>query len=269
MTSRMTVVGARGFIGAAVAARARAGGWDVVECRHDDVPGGNLGTIVYCSGVAWDAGNDPLRAYAVHVTAIAGILARSPHERAIYLSSTRVYDRAASTSEAAVTGVRSDAGGDVYALSKLAGEGAVLGAGASNRVVRLSNVYGASFRSGLFLSDILRQLAETGRIALRTSRESSKDYVSVDDVAECILRIAAGSEHAVYNVAAGRNTSHGALLDAILRAVPAEIAIASDAPTVTVPAIDVERVRRVFAFEPRNVLDDVPALVAAFVEALG
>ena len=264
MSVRIAVVGARGFIGSAIARRARADGHEVMECRHDALPEGNLGIVLYCSGVAWGADRDPIAAYRRHVADLLPLLEPARSERLVYLSSTRVYDHASKTSEATPPALRSDDPADTYALSKLAGEGLVLSAGPQHRVVRCSNVYGESFRSELFLSDILRQAATTGRIAIRTALDSSKDYVSVDDVAEAVLAIAAGSEHRIYNVAAGRNTTHGALLAAIARAVPFELSVAPDAPTVVAPLIDAGRLQSEFPFEPRDVLEDVGGLARAF-----
>lgn len=268
MNGRVTVVGARGFVGSAVVAHARALGAETIECRHDDVPRDvDLGLVAYCSGVAYGADKHPLDAYRLHVAAVAELAATRRYERIVYLSSTRVYDRSDGTNETGVSSVRSDAAGDTYALSKLAGEGVVLQAGERNRVVRASNIYGASLRSRLFLSDILRQAAATGRIELRSSLESSKDYVSVDDVAAMLLAVGAGSRERIYNVAAGENVAHGALLEAILPVLPAQVRVAPGSPTVTVPRIDIARVSQEFAFEPRRVLDDLPRVAREFEAA--
>ncbi len=268
MSDRVTVVGARGFVGSAVAARARAQGADVVECRHDDLPpSGSLGTAIYCSGIAWGAERRPLEAYDLHVAAVSNLVRTGRCDRVVYLSSTRVYDGAAGTSEETAIALRSDRPGDVYPLSKAAGESAVLSASPENRVVRASNIFGPSVRSELFLSDILRQAARTGRIALRSSLDSSKDYVGVDDVAELLLQIGRRSRHRIYNVAAGSNTTHRSLLDAIAAALPVTVDVPEGAPTVVVPEIDVARVSAEFAFAPRAVVEDVPRLVAAFREA--
>ncbi len=270
MSRRVTVVGARGFIGGRVAARARRLGYEVLECSHDAVPlGRDLGSIVYASGIAWDAQLRPLESYELHASAVVRLLARARYERLVYLSSTRVYDRAGATVEETAPALRPDVADDTYALSKLAGEGAVLAAKAENRVIRCSNVYGESFRSGLFLSDVLRQAATTGRIAIRTSLDSSKDYVSVDDVADLALRVASESRERVYNVAAGKNTTHRALLEVILQAVPARVVVAPGAPTVTVPEIDAGRVRSEFGFLARDVLADLPGVARAFLLNLG
>jgi nucleoside-diphosphate-sugar epimerase len=264
---KLTVVGARGFIGSAVTSRAAE--WEVRALRHDEIPEGEaLGHVVYCSGVAFGADRQPLQAYERHAWALARLLRTCTYERLVYVSSTRVYDGSSGTDETTAACLRSDAPGDVYALSKLAGEGIALAASLENRVVRLSNVYGPSVRSELFLSDILKQAVRTGRISLRSSLESSKDYVSVEDVADSILQIATASRERVYNIAAGTNVTHRSLIEAIRRSAPVDVEVAADAPATLVPAIDTRRLQAEFPFAPRSVVDDLPALVDAFRAAL-
>jgi hypothetical protein len=65
-------------------------------------------------------------------------------------------------------------------------------------------------------------------------------------------------------VAAGRNTTHGALLDRLRGVEPFELEIAPQSPDVVVREIDVRRLADEFAFEARDVLDDLPRLVEAF-----
>jgi nucleoside-diphosphate-sugar epimerase len=158
--------------------------------------------------------------------------------------------------------------GDTYALSKVAGEGLVLAASTHNRVVRLSNVYGRSFRSNLFLSDILRQAVQTGSISLRSCLDSSKDYISVDDVSELILTIAGDSEERIYNIAAGYNTTHRQLIDEIVRLRGVRIEVPDDAPKNVVPLIDVRLIKDEFGFGPRDVVSDLADLVSAFASEL-
>ena len=262
---RVTVVGARGFIGGAVAARAQSLGIDVLRCRHDNVPRDRqLGTVIYCSGVAWDAEKRPLDAYDVHVASVLRLLENAAFKRLVYISSTRVYGRAEHTNEDAVLVCAPALAAETYAQSKISGEQLVLAAGAENRVVRLSNVYGASLRSQLFLSDVLRQAAGSGTIYLHTSLESSKDYVSVDDAAKAILQIAASSRERIYNVAAGYNTTHRAIIDALSSCTTVSVNVPNDAPVNVTPCIDVRRLRGEFGLSHRSLIDDLPYLVEAF-----
>lgn len=260
-----TVVGARGFLGNAFVRRLRERGEKVRELTHREALAADdgLGQVIYVSGVAWDAEARPDDAVRMHVDVPRALLTKTLQSM-IYVSSTRVYGDSRNTNEAVARQIRAT---DLYAATKAAGETLVLcDPRPALRVVRLSNVYGQSFTSGLMLSDFLRQAATSGRIVVRSSPDSAKDHVSVEDVVDVTLRIATGGVHRTYNIASGRNTRQGDLLSAIREASGCAVEMPHDGPNVTFAAIDVERIRREFGFVPKDVLADVPALYRAFAE---
>jgi nucleoside-diphosphate-sugar epimerase len=264
---RLTVIGARGFVGSALEQHARLGGLDVVGASHDRIPKDSLGTVIYCSGLACGASERPLEAFRLHVCVPIQVLSEARYDRFIYVSSTRVYDTAIATNEDVSLPVQPLDVRSTYATSKSAGEAAVLSASANNVVVRLSNVFGPQMRSNVFLNDILHQAVSTGRIELRTALDSSKDYIAVDDVADLLLRIASAGTQRVYNLAAGYNTTHAQLTRAIAATLPVEVVVVPGAPLAVAPTIDIGRVRREFKFTPRNVVEAMPAMLRALQEA--
>lgn len=257
-----TVIGARGFIGSAFTRALRARGDEVVELTSSAALewDADLGDVVYASGVAWDANRRAADAQTLHVDVPRALLEKRITSL-MYISSTRVYGDAIRTNEPASLHVDES---DVYASSKIAGEKAMLAdPRPSVKVVRLSNVYGESFRSGLMLSDFLRQAAQTGSIVVRSSRASEKDHVSIEDVVELTLRIVRHGKERLYNVAAGKNTLQGAVLDAIAASSGCRITVEGDAIVRFAP-IDISRVRDEFDFQARDVIADIPALWEAF-----
>jgi nucleoside-diphosphate-sugar epimerase len=264
---KISVVGARGFIGSAIAQTAVERGHNVARVMHDSLPMGQLGTVIYASGLAFGADKNPLDAYLQHVAVPLALLREGRCDRLIYISSTRVYDRALDTREQTPLVVDPADRASTYSASKVAGEAAILGAGERNIVCRLSNVAGPSVRSSLFLSDVVRQAVVAGRISLRTALDSSKDYVRVDDAARIILEIAESGRERVYNVASGSNTTHRELVGAIREVLPVEVSVPEDAPTSVVPVIDINRIRAEFGFLPGSVLEMIPKIVDAFERA--
>jgi nucleoside-diphosphate-sugar epimerase len=119
------------------------------------------------------------------------------------------------------------------------------------------------------LSDFLRQAATSRRIVVRSSPDSEKDHVSVEDVVDLTLRIASGGAHRIYNIAAGRNTRQGDLLAAIAAASGCAVEMPGDGPVVTFVPIDVRRIRAEFGFVPRDVLADIPAVWQSFADHFG
>jgi nucleoside-diphosphate-sugar epimerase len=262
----VTVVGARGFVGSRVSDVASAAGHTVIRLRHEEALSAArpLGTVIYCSGLAWGAESRPLEAYRLHAEVVLRILESGRHDRFVFLSSTKVYERSASTSESSAVATCPESPADFYTGSKIAGETLTLAASLENRVIRLSNVFGPSTRSQLFLSDVLRQAVTKRRIVIRTALRSSKDYVWVDDAAAAIVKIAHGSKERIYNVAAGTNTSHGEIIEAIRSLLPVDVEVSPSAPTVVTPSIDTRRIQSEFPFAPRHTTLEMGQMIEAF-----
>ena len=265
---RLAVAGGRGFIGGEVMRRAAAAGWIVTLISHqDDVRDQHFESLIYCSGVAWGADERAADAWDAHVVAPQRLLANNHIDRVVYVSSTRVYDGAASTNEAAALTIGRVDIPDVYRVSKIAGEAVLLSMHENATVARLSNVYGPSFTSGLFLSDVLRQAGKMGRAHIRSALTSAKDYVSVGDVADTLLQLAAlENAGTIFNVAAGRNIQH-AEIAAILEREGIPVTTGDAAENIAMP-IDVSRLRGLLDWSPRSLTDDLPALIAQFREHL-
>lgn len=94
---------------------------------------------------------------------------------------------------------------------------------------------------------------------LRTALESAKDYICVDDVVRLLPEIARHGQARVYNVASGRNVSHGELLAAVAAIVPLTVEVEAGAPAVVSPTISTARALQELGFVPqRRLLDDLP-----------
>src|SRR5712691_11740578 len=83
------------------------------------------------------------------------------------------------------------------------------------RVVRLSNVYGPEWESDNFLASVIRDAVDRGAVTFETSRQSSKDYVNIDDAVDLLLAIAEKGTARIYNVAAGAPLTNGDLAAAL------------------------------------------------------
>jgi nucleoside-diphosphate-sugar epimerase len=256
-----TVLGAGGRIGRRLVARLRADGHAVhAPARGEPLPRHRLGHVIYAVGVTADFRTRPLEAMQAHVCALMPLLAGTPFESLLYLSSTRVYLGAGHGREDAPVPVCSANASDLYNLSKLAGEAACLHAGRDAvRIARLSNVViDDDDDDGADFVPTLRREARDGRIVLRADPESAKDYVHVDDVVALLPRIAAGGRERIYNVGSGVQIRHRQWADALRAATGCAVAAAPGAPTLSFPPLDVSRIRTEFGFAPRPVLP--PAL---------
>jgi nucleoside-diphosphate-sugar epimerase len=129
------------------------------------------------------------------------------------------------------------------------------------RVVRLSNVYGHDFLSHNFLTAVIKEAVENGRVLLRSSMASEKDYVNIKDVVAVLPRIALDGRERIYNVASGVNTSNRELMEAIERVTGCDVEVETEAPTILFPKININRIREEFGFSPSSIQESLPELI--------
>ena len=267
---KATVFGAGGFVGSHLVEHLRRSGYVVDPILRGDASwrGRPLGHAFYCVGLTADFRRKPMETIDAHVTFATEILREGRFDSFLYLSSTRVYSRAAAADEAATLPVDPAAPGDLYNISKLAGEAACLSLRRPEiRVARLSNVFGADFASENFLTSILRDAVDRKAILLGTSLESEKDYVWVEDVVHALERIARSGTLPIYNIGSGRNTAHREIVQELRNATGCAVAIAPEAPTTSFPRIEVARLAALGTRPFTPVTAKIETLVAEYRSA--
>ncbi len=208
MAGRATVVGAAGFVGARLAVRLRADGWDVFAPAKGDPElfERDLGVVFYCAGLTADYDRRPFDTVEAHASLVSELIRAGRFERLVYCSSTRLYD-----------GQRKDVAHEaeplvfdpadprrVYDLSKALGENLTLARTAGRgAVARLSNVYDWEDGAPGFLSEWLIKARANRDLVLESSPNIARDYIHLDDTVEALIAIATKGE-GIYNVAAGR-----------------------------------------------------------------
>ncbi len=251
MSVHFTVLGAGGRVGSALVAALR-GAHPVRAIDRAGLAGflagrEDAGHVINCIGLTGDFRARPLDTAESHVGVVARLLARRRFASLLVLSSTRVYTGAATTHEDTALSCHPGDPSDLYNLTKLAGEALCLSqTDPAIRVVRLSNVYAPSPDPDTFLGQILDEGRRTGGVLVRQGPGSEKDYVSLDRVVSVLPRIAAGGRHRLYNLAGGRNISHGAIAAVLRDTLGWRITFAADAPTVRFPPIEITRLNDEF-----------------------
>ncbi len=267
--SRFTILGAGGFIGGALVARLRAGGHAVNAITRAILPsflagGAPGGHVIHCIGLTADFRSRPLATADAHVGLVGRILAEVDLESFLFLSSSRVYARAELGREDAEIAVQPGQPGDLYNITKLAGEALCLSdPRPAVRVARLSNVYGRGMGTYSFLGQVLTEGAASGAVMLRQSLRSAKDYVALDDVVSAVPAIAERGQARLYNVASGVNTSHDAIAGVLTRRLGWRVEVAETAAAVRFPRLDVTRLAVEFGAPASTVLEDLPGLADA------
>lgn len=263
--TRVTVIGAQGYIGSRLTARLKAAGREVYAPQRGDAQlfQQDLGRVFYCAGLTGDFDARPFDTVEAHVGLLTDVLRAKRFEQIIYLSSTRVYD-----SLGAAGGREDDrlmfdptAARNVYDLSKALGENLVL-ARSSGRgaVARLSNVVDPEDEAGGFLSNLVSRARVQRDIALDSSPDAVRDYVHVEDVLAALEALEVNDARGIYNVAAGRNVSNADLAKLMAEA-GWTLSLTGPRSTPDAPRIDVRRLRGL-GVEPRDVCDVLRAALA-------
>lgn len=262
-----TVFGANGFVGRALVTHLRERGYEVRASVRGDTAwrGAELGHAFYTIGLTADFRSRPFETIDAHVSLLTDILRNSRFRSFVYCSSTRVYGTTTSTDEETPIPALPSNPDHLYNLSKLTGEAVCLGSGLANaRVARLSNVFGRDLASQNFLTSVLRDVIDTGRVHLRTALSSEKDYVWVGDVVRALEAIAVNGEAPITNVAYGRNTTHREIVDRIQTATGCEVSVEAHAPRVVFPEIATQRLDQLGVTDRTPLSAMIGDLVAAF-----
>jgi nucleoside-diphosphate-sugar epimerase len=263
-----TILGASGFIGAALAADLRARGLRVLAVTRGGLPGllasgAPCGHVIHCIGLTGDFRAHPLDTAEAHVGLVGRFLAELDFRSFLYLSSTRVYARAEHGREDVALAVQPNAPGDLYNITKLAGEALCLSdPRPAVRVARLSNVYGPGMGVDGFLGQVLAEGAAHGRVILGQSLRSAKDYVALADVLAALCGIAERGAARLYNVASGLNTTHDAIAAALAACMGWRFSVRENAAALRFPRIDITRLATEFAAPAHVLLDDLSWLAA-------
>ncbi len=262
---KFTVLGSTGFVGGAMARFLRADGIEVYTPPRTtaSLRGENLGHVIYSIGLTGNFRQKTEETIEAHVHVLRRLMEGATFDSWLYLSSTRLYaGLPAGLPATEDVDLRLKPGADgIYDFSKLLGESICLAnSNDTVRVARLSNVYGAGQSEHTFLGSVVRDVVSSGKTILNQSPESSKDYVSIDDVTEILKSIAIHGQERLYNIASGRAVTHGQLAD-IMRKSGYGVEFSQGASTHVFPSADITKIKREFGNNMRNLVDDLPHLL--------
>jgi nucleoside-diphosphate-sugar epimerase len=263
MADRITVFGAGGYVGSALVLGLQQAGAQVIAVTRDNIAEtpSQLGHAIYAIGLTSDFRSKPVETVQAHVVQLSDLLANREFTSFTYLSSTRLYKSELSTDELTSISTSPLNGDDIYTLSKLLGEALIFRlAGDRGRVCRLSNIYGGNDQSSNFLTSILADARDRHSVRIVQAPTSQKDYVHLQDACRAIEAVAVRGTEPIYNVAAGRNTSHQQIADQLNKSgVAVEF---GSGPVFSLKPINVQRLSNLLDWNPRSLADDLPELLS-------
>lgn len=265
-----TVLGGKGFIGQQVVKKLHSLGLDVYvpEKNEKCLLERNLGTVIYCIG--YGDCNNPFKVLEANVILLSMLLEKANFEKLIYISSTRVYMNQNDSIEDTDLTITADDKRKLFNLTKLTAEEMCLKSGLDTCIVRPSNVYGVAINSPLFLPAITRDAINHGVVNMYVSPSYEKDYVSVFDVAEVIVKICAKKQlnAQVYNIASGINVSAQKIADLLQSETNCRVNWHPCVNEEIFPIVPIAKTQEEFGFSPKNVLDDLKSMINDFKKVL-
>ncbi len=230
--------------------------WSTIENQKQKE---NLGHVIYCIGMTANFRTNLTGTIDSHITLLNQLIKSCLFESITYLSSTRVYEGSARTIEESALQVNPALPGQIYNISKLAAESLCLSTNSNAKIIRLSNVYGQDMKSNNFLSSVLKQSAEEGKVSFQTSPRSSKDFVSISDVVKLTHLISLEGKSQIYNLASGENTENQLISD-FLKTRKIITHFEPNAPEWKFESINNKKVRSEFGASFERLEDNLPNL---------
>jgi nucleoside-diphosphate-sugar epimerase len=262
---KFTIFGGRGFIGSAIARYLRDKGYEVsLPLKSDSFNNSNikLGHVIYCIGLTGDFRARPFETVEAHICKLANLLKSSDFDSWLYLSSTRIYSGIDNMAkESARLPVFPDLDG-IYDISKLLGESLCLSLKNQKiRVARLSNVYGKGQSTNTFLGSIIDDVKKGKSLIIKESPDSKKDYISIEDVIDILVKIATDGKDRLYNVASGVAIRHSDIAKVIEEVSRIPVGFKKGAEKRVFPDIDISKIQQEFGFSPRLLSSDLKVLL--------
>lgn len=262
-----TILGGSGFIGEKLINHLQKSGYNVyAPSRNDEIDKNkNLGHVIYAIGLTGDFRTRPYDTIEAHVSKLAKLLKETTFDSWLYLSSTRIYANLNSdevASESARIPVTLD-DSSLYDLSKMLGESLCLTQKSNKiRVARLANVYGNGQNKNTFLGSVLTELLEHKSVVINESPDSCKDYISINDVVNLLIKISISGKSNIYNVASGISTRHADLANKLSNIDSGKVSFKKGAHTRKFPNIDITNVITEFSYSPSCILSDLAKMYA-------
>lgn len=247
-----TVLGSSGFVGSHLTRHLRAQGHEVYAPSKGDAEifKRDLGRVIYAIGLTADFRQRAYDTADAHVCYLTRVLRDAHYSSLTYLSSVRVYQGAESGCENAMLRTFPDVDG-LYNLSKLTGEALCMQSG-RGRVARLANIVGEG-ASESFVAQLISEV-KTGHLHLRSSKDSAKDYLLIDDAINALAVLAEHDEAGIYNLASGSNISTGEILQALAARFEFSTTLEEACAKLIFPLIDTTRIAGLLDWQPKSVI---------------
>jgi nucleoside-diphosphate-sugar epimerase len=95
------------------------------------------------------------------------------------------------------------------------------------------------------------------------NRNSTKDYVVLDDVVDILPKIALDGKFRVYNIASGQNISTEEIAKTLAGMTGCRVEFLDTEPVRSPRTIDISRIQNEFGYRPQSVLDYAKTVITS------
>lgn len=265
-----TIFGSNGFIGSELMKYLKEQDSKVyVPKRNQKKFKKNLGNVIYCVGSDnWK--KFPEQGFESNLGHLKEILFNNKFKSFLFLSSTRIYVNNKSTKENSFIKINSSNQNDFYNLLKLTSESICLNTNKQNiKIIRLSNVLGNNFDSPLVFPSLVRDAIKKNEITLFINKNSTKDYIHINDVINLIFKIIKFGKKKIYNLASGKNITLLKIAKLIQKQTMCKIKFKNQFTLIEEPKININSIKKEFKFKPKeNIKQQIENIIENFKKNL-
>jgi len=228
----------------------------------------NLHNVIYCIGNDnWT--KDPKGSYDANLGLVSEIIFNNKFDSFTLLSSTRVYlgNSEGKTSENDSICTNPNNTNFFYNSLKLTAESLCLSLNNKNiKVVRMSNLFGDNFTNQIYLlPTLIRNSIKYKKIDIYISKNSTKDFIYVNEAFNVLLKIIKRGKYRLYNVASGKNIKLSKILKKIKKITNCKISYTNRSNVVREPKINVKRIMNEFNFIAKsNLINHINHLIVNY-----
>lgn len=224
----------------------------------------SLHNIIYCIGSDnWM--HDSYNSFKANLGYIPEIINFNKFTSFTFLSTTRIYKKNNITSENSYIKVNTENLDDYYNIKKLCAESYLLNQKQKINIIRLSNIYGDNYDAPLVLPRLLTNSINTGKITLTINKNSTKDFLNIDDATDIIKKISLYGKGGIYNVASGKSYKLVNIAKLIQRYTSCKIILKNQNRLIKEPRINIKKIEKEFGFKIKsNLLGDLKDLIQKY-----
>ena len=262
-----TIFGHRGFIGSAIKNKLKAHNLILPEKKELNFRK-NLGNIIYCIGSdLWK--KDIYNSYYANLGYIPEIVEKNKFSTFTFLSSIRIYNNSTSSKEESNLCINPNFHNDYYNIKKICAESYLLNSKKKVKIIRLTNLYGENYNAPIVLPTFIRSAIKKRKILISINKNSLKDYLSIDDAMNIILKIIQSGKESIYNVASGKRISLISIANQIKKITNCKIIYSNQDKKINEKLINISKIEKEFNFKPStSLLKDLNRLVIKFSDNL-